>query len=107
MIDFTKPLRTKLSGRRLYVVAREGSTQARLDYRKDSHWKSGTLYGLDGLPVDYEAPQIEVENFEDDPFVEVVDVRERRRQRQEREAVERFNAQVQEELGDHALFGLF
>lgn len=106
-IDFTKPIRSKLSGRRLYVVAREGSTQARLDYQKDAHWKSGVLYGIDGFPVDHEAPQVEVENFEDDPFESVVDVVELREEREAEEERERFNAQVQEELGDNELFGLF
>lgn len=106
MIDFDLPIRSVRTQTRLYVVGREREG-ARLDLRKDSHFKSGILYGYDGMPVDEHSPMGPVENFDDSPFTAIIDVKEEELERLNREAVQRFNAKVQEELGESELFGLF
>jgi hypothetical protein len=106
MIDFNLPIRTKRSGRRMYVVGYDHGW-ARLDFQKDAHWSAGTLYGADGQPISEDCPLGPVENFEDSPFTAIIDVKEEAMERLRVEAVERFNDKVVEELGDHELFGLF
>lgn len=106
MIDFTQPIRSVRTKTRLYVVGHDRDG-ARLDLRKDSHWKSGVLYGRDGEPIEY-SPMGPVENFEEEsPFEEIVDVAEARQREEEAAERQRFNAQVQDDLADNELFGLF
>jgi hypothetical protein len=101
LIDTDKPIRTVRSKRRMFVVGERAGLGLRLDFRQYSHPTAGTLFGWDGQPVDDDCPLGPIENYEEEsPFLDVVDVHEKR----EREA---FQARVQDELGDHELFGLF
>lgn len=99
-IDPKKPIRTKRSKRRMFVVGRDHDG-VRLDFRQYSHPTAGTLFGWDGQPANEDCPLGPVENYEEEsPFLSVEDVKEKAER-------ERFNAHVQDELGDHELFGLF